>query len=152
MKWKKENNKDTFPGQRGEAEPEPEPEPEEGNEYGDGEEGEEKEVEEKKKVDPKEWFYGHLWFNGRKREKKRSHIVDGERREEGRERQLYDHGFISQQGKGKKHLTDIAGIIIYLFLPPNDALGIQMSYFVVLDVSFQYAFANITSGKGNGST
>lgn len=83
--------------------------------------------------------------------KKRNHI-DDERREGGRERQLYGHCFISQQGKGKKHLTDIAGIIIYLFLPPNDALGIQMSYFVVLDVSFQYAFANITSGKGNGST
>lgn len=42
MKWKKENNKDKFPGQRGEAEAE-----EEGNEDGEGEEAEEKEAEEK---------------------------------------------------------------------------------------------------------
>uniref|UniRef100_A0A3Q2YR13 Homeobox C8a n=1 Tax=Hippocampus comes TaxID=109280 RepID=A0A3Q2YR13_HIPCM len=41
MKWKKENNKDKFPGQRGEAEAE-----EEGNEDGEGEEPEEKEAEE----------------------------------------------------------------------------------------------------------
>lgn len=42
MKWKKENNKDKFPGPRGEAEAE-----EEGNEDGEGEETEEKEAEEK---------------------------------------------------------------------------------------------------------
>ena len=39
MKWKKENNKDKFPGQRGEAEAEGE---EEGNEDGEGEEAEER--------------------------------------------------------------------------------------------------------------
>ncbi|KAL6483503.1 hypothetical protein MHYP_G00083750 [Metynnis hypsauchen] len=46
MKWKKENNKDKFPGQRGEAEAEAEAE-EEGNEDGEAEEAEEKETEEK---------------------------------------------------------------------------------------------------------
>ncbi|XP_059384257.1 homeobox protein Hox-C8a-like isoform X1 [Carassius carassius] len=46
MKWKKENNKDKFPGQRGEAEAEAEAE-EEGNEDGEVEEGEDKETEEK---------------------------------------------------------------------------------------------------------
>lgn len=46
MKWKKENNKDKFPGQRGEAEAEAEVE-EEGNEDGEAEEAEEKETEEK---------------------------------------------------------------------------------------------------------
>lgn len=46
MKWKKENNKDKFPGQRGDEE-EKEAE-EEGNEEGEGEgEGESKETEEK---------------------------------------------------------------------------------------------------------
>lgn len=45
MKWKKENNKDKFPGQRGEAEAE-----EEGNEDGEGEEAEEKEAEEKEET------------------------------------------------------------------------------------------------------
>lgn len=53
MKWKKENNKDKFPGQRGEAEAEAE---EEGNEDGEVEEGEDKETEEKE--ESKEWFYG----------------------------------------------------------------------------------------------
>lgn len=48
MKWKKENNKDKFPGQRGEAEAEAEAEnEEEGNEDGEVEEGEDKETEEK---------------------------------------------------------------------------------------------------------
>lgn len=55
MKWKKENNKDKFPGQRGEAEAEAEAE-EEGNEDGEVEEGEDKETEEKE--ESKEWFYG----------------------------------------------------------------------------------------------
>ncbi|TWW56680.1 Homeobox protein Hox-C8a [Takifugu flavidus] len=45
MKWKKENNKDKFPGPRGEAEAE-----EEGNEDGEGEETEEKEAEEKEEA------------------------------------------------------------------------------------------------------
>lgn len=54
MKWKKENNKDKFPGQRGEAEAE-----EEGNEDGEGEEAEEKEAEEKEET--KEWFYGPFY-------------------------------------------------------------------------------------------
>lgn len=54
MKWKKENNKDKFPGQRGEAEAE-----EEGNEDGEGEEAEEKEAEEKE--ESKEWFYGPFY-------------------------------------------------------------------------------------------
>lgn len=49
MKWKKENNKDKFPGQRGEAEAEAEAE-EEGNEDGEGEEAEEKEAEEKEET------------------------------------------------------------------------------------------------------
>lgn len=53
--------------------------------------------------------------------KKRNHI-DDERREGGRERQLYGHCFISQQGKGKKDPTDIAGILMYVFLPLHDAL------------------------------
>lgn len=44
MKWKKENNKDKFPGQRGEVEAEAD---EEGNEDGEVEEGEDKETEEK---------------------------------------------------------------------------------------------------------
>lgn len=56
MKWKKENNKDKFPGQRGEAEAEAE---EEGNEDGEGEETEEKEAEEKEEA--KEWFYGPFY-------------------------------------------------------------------------------------------
>ncbi|KAG7520686.1 homeobox protein Hox-C8 [Solea senegalensis] len=47
MKWKKENNKDKFPGQRGEAEAEGE---EEGNEDGEVEEAEEKEAEEKEET------------------------------------------------------------------------------------------------------
>ncbi|KAG7266970.1 hypothetical protein CRUP_025632 [Coryphaenoides rupestris] len=47
MKWKKENNKDKFPGQRGEAEAEAE---EEGNEDADAEEAEEKEAEEKEET------------------------------------------------------------------------------------------------------
>lgn len=58
MKWKKENNKDKFPGQRGEAEAEAEAE-EEGNEDGEGEEAEEKEAEEKEET--KEWFYGPFY-------------------------------------------------------------------------------------------
>lgn len=69
MKWKKENNKDKFPGQRGEAEAEAE---EEGNEDGEGEEGEEKEAEEKEET--KEWFYGPfmvIWV--KKKKKERSH-------------------------------------------------------------------------------
>lgn len=53
MKWKKENNKDKFPGQRGEAEAEAE---EEANEDAEVEEGEDKETEEKE--ESKEWFYG----------------------------------------------------------------------------------------------
>lgn len=44
MKWKKENNKDKFPGQRGEADAEAD---EEGNENGEAEETEDKETEEK---------------------------------------------------------------------------------------------------------
>ncbi len=67
MKWKKENNKDKFPGQRGEAEAEAEAEAEneeEGNEDGEAEEGEDKETEEKE--ESKEWFYGRfLWLYGR---------------------------------------------------------------------------------------
>lgn len=55
MKWKKENNKDKFPGQRGEAEAEAEAD-EEGNEDGEVEEGEDKETEEKE--ESKDWFYG----------------------------------------------------------------------------------------------
>lgn len=65
MKWKKENNKDKFPGQRGEAEAEAE---EEGNEDGEGEEAEEKEAEEKEET--KEWFYGPfmvIWVKKRKK-------------------------------------------------------------------------------------
>ena len=55
MKWKKENNKDKFPGQRGEADADAEAEAEEeGNEDGEGEEGEEKEAEEKEKEETKE--------------------------------------------------------------------------------------------------
>ena len=53
MKWKKENNKDKFPGQRGEAEVEAEAE-EECNEDGEKEEGDTKEVEDKDET--KEWF------------------------------------------------------------------------------------------------
>lgn len=53
MKWKKENNKDKFPGQRGEADAEAD---EEGNENGEGEEPEDKETEEKE--ESKDWFYG----------------------------------------------------------------------------------------------
>ena len=69
MKWKKENNKDKFPGQRGEAEAEAEGE-EEGNEDGEVEEAEEKEAEEKEET--KEWFYGpFLWLYGWKKEEKR---------------------------------------------------------------------------------
>lgn len=55
MKWKKENNKDKFPGQRGEADAEAD---EEGNENGEAEETEDKETEEKE--ESKEWFYGHF--------------------------------------------------------------------------------------------
>ncbi|XP_064813613.1 homeobox protein Hox-C8a isoform X1 [Oncorhynchus masou masou] len=55
MKWKKENNKDKFPGQRGEADADAEAEAEEeGNEDREGEEGEEKEAEEKEKEETKE--------------------------------------------------------------------------------------------------
>lgn len=69
MKWKKENNKDKFPGQRGEAEAEAE---EEGNEDGEGEEGEEKEAEEKEET--KEWFYGPFYcYMAEKEKKERSH-------------------------------------------------------------------------------
>lgn len=51
MKWKKENNKDKFPGQRGEAEAEAEAEAEEeGNEDGEVEEAEEKEAKEKEET------------------------------------------------------------------------------------------------------
>ena len=64
MKWKKENNKDKFPGQRGDAEAEAE---EEANEDGEGDEAEEKEAEEKEET--KEWFYGVLLLYGRNREK-----------------------------------------------------------------------------------
>lgn len=64
MKWKKENNKDKFPGQRGEAEAE-----EEGNEDGEGEEAEEKEAEEKEET--KEWFYGPFYGYMAEKEKKR---------------------------------------------------------------------------------
>lgn len=53
MKWKKENNKDKFPGQRGEADAEAD---EEGNENGEAEETEDKETEEKE--ESKDWFYG----------------------------------------------------------------------------------------------
>lgn len=70
MKWKKENNKDKFPGQRGEAEAEAEAE-EEGNEDGEGEEGEEKEAEEKEET--KEWLYGLFMVIWLKKRKKRSH-------------------------------------------------------------------------------
>ncbi len=63
MKWKKENNKDKFPGQRGEAEAE-----EEGNEDGEGEEAEEKEAEEKE--ESKEWFYGRFYGYMAEKEKK----------------------------------------------------------------------------------
>lgn len=72
MKWKKENNKDKFPGQRGEAEAEAEAE-DEGNEDGDGEEAEEKEAEEKEET--KEWFYGPFYgyMAEKKRKKERSH-------------------------------------------------------------------------------
>lgn len=67
MKWKKENNKDKFPGQRGEAEAE-----EEGNEDGEGEEAEEKEAEEKEET--KEWFYGPFYgYMAEKEKKERSH-------------------------------------------------------------------------------
>lgn len=69
MKWKKENNKDKFPGQRGEAEAEAE---EEGNEDGEGEEGEEKEAEEKEET--KEWFYGPFYGYMAEKEKKRGPI------------------------------------------------------------------------------
>lgn len=51
MKWKKENNKDKFPGQRGEAEAEAE---EEGNEDGEGEEAEAEEKEAEEKEESKE--------------------------------------------------------------------------------------------------
>ncbi|XP_029995171.1 homeobox protein Hox-C8a [Sphaeramia orbicularis] len=51
MKWKKENNKDKFPGQRGEAEAEAE---EEGNEDGEGEEAEAEEKEAEEKEETKE--------------------------------------------------------------------------------------------------
>lgn len=64
MKWKKENNKDKFPGPRGEAEAE-----EDGNEDGEGEETEEKEAEEKEEA--KEWFYGPFYGYMAEREKKR---------------------------------------------------------------------------------
>lgn len=67
MKWKKENNKDKFPGQRGEAEAE-----EEGNEDGEGEDAEEKEAEEKEET--KEWFYGPFYgYMAQKEKKERSH-------------------------------------------------------------------------------
>ncbi|KAJ8258998.1 hypothetical protein COCON_G00180100 [Conger conger] len=46
MKWKKENNKDKFPGQRGEADVEAEAD-EECNEDGEKEEGDKKETEDK---------------------------------------------------------------------------------------------------------
>lgn len=69
MKWKKENNKDKFPGPRGEAEAEAE---EEGNEDGEGEEGEEKEAEEKE--ENKEWFYGRFYgYMAEKEKKERSY-------------------------------------------------------------------------------
>lgn len=45
MKWKKENNKDKFPGQRGETEAE-----EEGNEDGEVDEVDDKETEEKEET------------------------------------------------------------------------------------------------------
>lgn len=65
MKWKKENNKDKFPGPRGEAEAE-----EEGNEDGEGEETEEKEAEEKEEA--KEWFYGPFYGYMAEREERKS--------------------------------------------------------------------------------
>lgn len=62
MKWKKENNKDKFPGQRGEAETDAD---EECNEDGEGGEDEKKETEEKDET--KKWFYClSLWLYGMK--------------------------------------------------------------------------------------
>lgn len=72
MKWKKENNKDKFPGQRGEAEAEAEAE-EEGNEDGEGEEAEEKEAEEKEET--KEWFYGPFYGYMAEKERKKREVT-----------------------------------------------------------------------------
>lgn len=72
MKWKKENNKDKFPGQRGEAEAE-----EEGNEDGEGEEAEEKEAEEKE--ESKEWFYGPFYGYMAEKEEKEPQPVNRRR-------------------------------------------------------------------------
>lgn len=74
MKWKKENNKDKFPGQRGEADTEAD---EEGNENGEAEETEDKETEEKE--ESKDWFYG-LFMVIWRMEREDISRIDNERR------------------------------------------------------------------------